>query len=115
MKKIKFDRTDFYQAVYAITKLIPLGRVSTYGAIAAAIEQRNRARMVGQALSLCPADVPAHRVVNRVGLLSAKLQFGGNRMQELLVSEGLIVTEDKVMDFKNKFWNPLEELGEDEA
>lgn len=112
MKKIKFNKDSFYQHVYAIVRLIPKGKVSTYGAIAEAIEQKNRARMVGQALSICPDDVPAHRVVNRSGVLSAKLLFGANRMQELLEGESVLVIEDKVVDFKNKFWRPLEELGE---
>jgi methylated-DNA-protein-cysteine methyltransferase-like protein len=112
MKEITFNKDQFYQNIYAITRLIPKGRVSTYGAIAEAIEQKNRARMVGQALNSCPADVPAHRVVNRSGVLSGKLFFGGNRMQELLESEGVMVQEDKVVNFKKVLWNPLEELGE---
>lgn len=110
MKKPKFDRPTFNEEVYAITRLIPKGRVSTYGAIAAAIEQTNRARMVGQALHICPAGTPAHRVVNRSGILTGKLFFGGNRMQELLEGEGVEVQDDRVVDFKNLFWSPLEEL-----
>ena len=107
---MKYNKDEFYAQVYAITRLIPKGRVSTYGAIAAAVEQGNRARMVGQALNQSPANVPAHRVVNRSGILSGKLFFGGNRMQELLESEGVVVEEDKVVKFKELLWLPLEEL-----
>lgn len=110
MKKLKFDRSTFNQQVYEITKLVPKGRVTTYGAIARAIEQTNRARMVGQALHICPAGVPAHRVVNRSGILTGKLFFGGNRMQELLEGEGIKVEDDKVIDFKQLLWEPLEEI-----
>lgn len=110
MKKLKFNRSTFNQQVYEITKLIPKGRVTTYGAIARAIEQTNRSRMVGQALQQCPADIPAHRVVNRSGILTGKLFFGGNRMQELLEEEGVKVEEDRVIDFKKLVWEPLEEL-----
>ncbi len=110
MKNLPFDKETFAEQVYAIVRLVPKGRVTTYGAIAAAIEQRNRSRMVGQALSRCPDDVPAHRVVNSSGRLSAKLIFGGNRMQELLEGEGGAVVDDKVVDFKLLLWQPLLEL-----
>jgi len=89
-----------------------MGRVSTYGAIAAYLGMKSGARMVGWAMNASHTlpDVPAHRVVNRVGALSGKHFFGGNRMQELLESEGVQVENDQILDFKNKFWDPSLEL-----
>lgn len=104
MAKFVFDE------VYEIVKLIPKGRVTSYGAIAKYIG--TGARMVGWAMNashILP-DVPAHRVVNSIGVLSGKHHFGGNRMQELLEAEGIKIVKDKVVDFQNLFWNPTEEL-----
>ena len=99
-------------AIYAVVCLIPIGRVSSYGAIAAYLGMKGGARMVGWAMNASHTlpDVPAHRVVNRVGALSGKHFFGGNRMQELLESEGIQVKNDQVLDFKIKFWDPSSEL-----
>ncbi len=101
---------DFFQDVYAIVRLIPKGRVSTYGAIANALAKFGAARQVGYALNNCPGDVPAHRVLNRKGVLSGKHFFGGERMKELLELEGLKVENDAVVDFEKYFWDPAIEL-----
>lgn len=101
-----------FDAIYAVVCLIPIGRVSSYGAIAAYLGMKGGARMVGWAMNASHTlpDVPAHRVVNRLGALSGKHFFGGNRMQELLESEGIQVKNDQVLDFKIKFWDPSSEL-----
>ena len=101
-----------FDNIYAVVCLIPRGRVSSYGAIAAYLGMKGGARMVGWAMNASHTlpEVPAHRVVNRVGALSGKHFFGGNRMQELLESEGVQVENDQVLDFKNKFWDPSLEL-----
>lgn len=101
-----------FDNIYAVVCLIPRGRVSSYGAIAAYLGMKGGARMVGWAMNASHTlpEVPAHRVVNRVGILSGKHFFGGNRMQELLETEGVQVENDQVLDFKNKFWDPSLEL-----
>ncbi len=101
-----------FDNIYAVVCLIPRGRVSSYGAIAAYLGMKGGARMVGWAMNASHTlpEVPAHRVVNRVGALSGKHFFGGNRMQELLESEGIQVENDQILDFKNKFWDPSLEL-----
>ncbi len=101
-----------FDAIYEVVCLIPKGRVSTYGAIAAYLGMKSGARMVGWAMNASHTlpHVPAHRVVNRVGSLTGKHFFGGNRMQELLEAEGILVKNDQVLDFKNKFWDPSSEL-----
>jgi methylated-DNA-protein-cysteine methyltransferase-like protein len=101
---------DFFQDVFEIVRLIPNGRVSTYGAIANALGKIGAARQVGYALNNCPADVPAHRVLNRKGMLSGKHFFGGERMKELLEFEGLTVENDMLVDFNKYFWDPTVEL-----
>jgi methylated-DNA-protein-cysteine methyltransferase-like protein len=101
---------DFFQDVFEIVKIIPKGRVSTYGAIANALGKTGAARQVGYALNNCPADVPAHRVLNRKGVLSGKHFFGGDRMKELLEFEGLRVENDTLVDFNKYFWDPASEL-----
>jgi methylated-DNA-protein-cysteine methyltransferase-like protein len=119
MKKISWNRPqernkDFFARVYEIARLVPHGRVTTYGAIARCIGSPQSARMVGWAMnqSHSRADfIPAHRVVNRNGILSGKHHFGGPRvMQELLESEGIRIEEDRVMDFDKLFWDPSTEL-----
>ena len=101
-------------AIYEIVKLIPSGRATSYGAIAKAIGFPNLSRMVGQIMSQCNSEVsyiPAHRVVNSSGILSAKDAFGtSGQMQQLLESEGIIVKNDRIQNWKNVFWNPLIEL-----
>jgi methylated-DNA-protein-cysteine methyltransferase-like protein len=109
------ERADLYDAIYAIVRKVPRGRVTTYGHIAAAIGMRSGARMVGYAMNHCHGlkpKVPAHRVVNRSGLLSGKAHFGsGDEMAELLRNEGTAVTDDQVQDFAKRLWDPAKELG----
>ena len=105
-------KENFFEDVYAVVRLIPAGRVTSYGAIAAYLGSKGAARMVGWAMNNCHArpDVPAQRVVNQKGILSGKLHFGGNRMQELLEKEGILIENDQILNFKKHFWNPSEEL-----
>lgn len=108
------QQRDYFEEVYEVVRLVPNGRVTTYGSIARYLSLRAGARMVGWALSGCPnrSDVPAHRVVNRVGVLTGKHFFGGPTiMQQLLEDEGIRVDDDRVQDFKTLFWDPTEELG----
>lgn len=100
-----------FNDIYDVVRLIPNGRVTSYGAIAKYLGGGG-ARMVGWAMNASHGelDVPAHRVVNRNGVLTGKHHFGGNRMQELLESEGIKVEKDQVVDFKKLFWNPSDEL-----
>lgn len=102
----------FFSKVYEITKLIPYGRITTYGAIAKYLGAPGSARMVGWALNGSDKlNVPAHRVVNRIGLLTGKHHFQGtNLMKELLESEGVKVVDNKVRDFEEYFWDPNTEL-----
>jgi methylated-DNA-protein-cysteine methyltransferase-like protein len=106
---------DFFQRVYDVVKLIPPGRVTSYGAVARYLGTTRSARMVGWAMNQCHSQrdiIPAHRVVNRNGLLTGKHFFGGeNVMQELLESEGILVEDDQIMNFKEMFWDPMTELG----
>lgn len=99
--------SNFYERVYQVTRRIPYGRVTSYGAIARAIGAAKSARMVGYALGNSPGDVPAHRVLNRNGVLTGKHHFPGTKlMQQLLENEGLVVSNDQVQDFKKYFWEP---------
>ena len=107
------DKYNFFQNVYEVAKLIPEGRVTSYGAIAAYLGAKSSARMVGWAMNGAGSDprVPAHRVVNHQGLLTGKHHFGNpTRMQELLEGEGIEVQNDKVTDFEKRFWDPMKEL-----
>ena len=90
---------------------MPYGRVSTYGAIARYLGSAQSARMVGWAINSCPKHVPAHRVVNRQGMLTGKQHFGGDNMQQLLEAEGVKVKDNKAVDFDQLFWDPNIELG----
>jgi methylated-DNA-protein-cysteine methyltransferase related protein len=104
---------SFFQNVYDIVRLIPKGRVTSYGLIAEYLGAKGSSRMVGWAMNMAHADksIPAHRVVNRNGLLTGKFHFETpTRMQELLENEGIKVENDKIIDFKNKLWNPSIEL-----
>lgn len=105
---------SFYDQVYEIVRLIPKGRVTSYGAIAKSLGAGGSSRLVGYAMTnahgIVP-KIPAHRVVNRNGLLTGKFHFATpDLMQQLLENEGLVVKEDKIQDFKAHFWNPAEEL-----
>jgi methylated-DNA-protein-cysteine methyltransferase-like protein len=101
-----------FDAIYQVVRLIPYGRVTSYGAIASYLGTKGGARLVGWAMNASHTDsnIPAHRVVNRNGVLTGKVHFGGNRMQELLQQEGVSVENDKVIAFETLFWNPTEEL-----
>lgn len=105
---------SFYNQVFELVRLIPKGRVSSYGAIAKSLGAGGSARMVGYAMSTAGAAhpaVPAHRVVNSSGLLTGKFHFKTpEMMQELLEAEGIVVKNDKVQNFKNLLWDPLLEL-----
>lgn len=101
---------NFFTLVYQVARQIPRGRVTSYGAIAAALGAKSSARMVGWAMNGCHKvrpKVPAHRVVNRNGMLSGKMHFDPpERMEELLKKEGVKVKNDKVVDFEKLFWDP---------
>ena len=103
---------SFFERAHAVAKLIPFGRVTSYGAIAKYLGVARSARMVGWAMNNSHGkDVPAHRVVNRKGLLTGKHHFEGvNLMQQLLESEGITVVENQIQDFEKVFWDPLKEL-----
>ena len=100
---------NFFEKVYAIVKQIPEGRVTSYGAIAKALGTARSARMVGWAMNASHnrEDIPAHRVVNRKGLLTGKIHFDGtNLMQQLLENEGIQVVDNQIVDFEKFFWEP---------
>jgi methylated-DNA-protein-cysteine methyltransferase related protein len=105
---------SFFEDVFAVVRLIPHGRVTTYGAIAEYLGSRGSARMVGWAMNAAHDLVnviPAHRVVNRKGLLTGKHHFGSPAiMQQLLENEGIKVENDQVALFEKVFWNPMIEL-----
>jgi methylated-DNA-protein-cysteine methyltransferase-like protein len=105
---------SFFELVYEVARQIPKGRVTSYGAIANCLGTRLSARMVGWAMNgagSAKPKVPAHRVVNRNGMLSGKHHFGSpTKMEELLEKEGIKVKNDTVVDFKKLFWDPVEQL-----
>lgn len=105
---------NFFELVYEVTRQIPRGRVTSYGAIAACLGTKSSARMVGWAMNGChhsKLKVPAHRVVNRNGMLTGKFHFTPpEKMATLLKKEGIQVKNDQVVDFKKHFWDPLEEM-----
>ena len=106
---------NFFQLVYDIVRQIPKGRVTSYGAIAAALGAKSSARMVGWAMNgshRMKPRVPAQRVVNRQGLLSGRVHFDyPEQMQELLEKEGVKIEDNQVVNFNKKFWDPVKELG----
>ncbi len=122
MKRIKISvmggkkqtGNDFFSSVYELTLLIPYGRITSYGAIARYLGSGRSARMVGWALNAShtrPEFIPAHRVVNRLGMLTGKHHFGNSStMQQLLENEGMIVEDDRVINFREKFWDPSKDL-----
>lgn len=111
---IRNPHRDFFAKVYEITRLVPPGRVTTYGAIARYIGSPQSARMVGWALNKAFTQspfVPAHRVVNRNGLLTGKRYFGGaEAMKEMLAAEGIPIENDRITNFDKYFWDPYAEL-----
>jgi methylated-DNA-protein-cysteine methyltransferase related protein len=109
LKKTNPNTENFFERVYEIARQIPYGRVTSYGAIAKALGTARSARMVGWAMNASHnlEDVPAHRVVNRKGLLTGKHHFEGtNLMQQLLESEGVKVVNNQIIDFEKHFWEP---------
>lgn len=111
-------KDDFFARVYQVVNLIPHGRVTTYGAIADFLGSKGSARLVGWAMNASHSasiPVPAHRVVNRNGLLTGKHHFGGGDiMKQLLESEGIPVVDDQIAGFSSFFWDPVKELSRDE-
>jgi methylated-DNA-protein-cysteine methyltransferase-like protein len=109
--------SDFFRDVWDVVRLIPKGRVTSYGAIAKCLGSARSSRMVGWAMNAShssPEPVPAHRVVNRIGMLSGKAHFPDpDRMAELLEEEGTKVVDDRVVEFKTRFWDPMTELSMD--
>ena len=113
MKSTADSTLDFFRDVYDVVRLIPEGRVTSYGAIAKYLGSARSSRMVGWAMNASHRlpDVPAHRVLNRNGLLTGKHHFGNpNEMQRLLESEGIIVKDDQVQNFLSLFWDPNDAL-----
>jgi methylated-DNA-protein-cysteine methyltransferase-like protein len=109
LTKLKSNNDNFFERVYEIVRQIPEGKVTSYGAIAKAIGAARSARMVGWAMNASHnlEDVPAHRVVNRIGILSGKHHFEGtNLMQQLLENEGIQVVDNQIIDFEKHFWEP---------
>jgi methylated-DNA-protein-cysteine methyltransferase-like protein len=104
--------SDFYEKVYEVVRQVPYGRVTSYGAIARYLGAARSSRMVGYAMNMSHTkDVPAHRVVNRMGVLTGKHHFPGiHLMQQLLENEGIVVVDDQVKDFDRLFWDPSEAL-----
>lgn len=113
-KKVVNKQESFFQMVYEVVRLIPRGRVTSYGAIAKYLGTAGSSRMVGWAMNGSHREkprVPAQRVVNRNGLLTGKHHFGSpDLMRQLLENEGIKIENDKVVDFKKHFWDPSEEL-----
>ncbi len=109
------EDVSFFELVYEVARQIPKGKVTSYGAIAACLGTRLSARMVGWAMNGCGnvrPTVPAHRVVNRIGMLTGKHHFKPpSKMQTLLKREGIKVKNDKIVDFGKYYWDPVKELG----
>ena len=109
---MKPETLNFFDKVYEVARLVPYGRVTSYGAIANYLGAARSARMVGYAMNGSHGkDVPAHRVVNRKGLLTGKHHFEGTKlMQQLLENEGIEVINNQIQNFDKVFWNPSKEL-----
>jgi methylated-DNA-protein-cysteine methyltransferase-like protein len=113
-RPIQKSDNDFFSKVFEVTKCIPYGRITSYGAIARYLGSGRSARMVGWALNISHTNrefIPAHRVVNRKGLLTGKHHFGNSTtMAQLLENEGIIIENDRIINFEEKFWDPAKEL-----
>ncbi len=112
--QMESDKQNFFERVYEVVHQIPRGRVTTYGAIAAFLGSKGSSRLVGWAMNhshnACPG-IPAHRVVNRSGALTGKHHFGSpSMMQQLLENENIRIENDRVVDFRKKFWDPARTL-----
>lgn len=113
IQKLSEKNKDFFDQVYDVVRLIPHGRVTSYGAIANYLGTKSGARMVGWAMNAAHVlpDVPAHRVVNRNGMLTGKMHFSDeNEMERLLKAESIMIENDQVVNFKILFWDPIIEL-----
>jgi len=114
MKEEKKSKESIYDAIFDVVRLVPKGRVTSYGAVAAAIGAASGARVVGYAMNFSAGvkpKVPAHRVLNRNGMLTGKHHFSPpEKMQQLLEKEGIVVKDDKVVDLEKHFWDPMKEL-----
>lgn len=114
MKKTQTEKDSIYDAIYDVVRCVPKGRVTTYGAVSAAIGVKSGARMVGYAMNLshhAQPKVPAHRVVNRNGMLTGKHHFSPPElMEQLLNKEGVAVENDTIVNFESLFWDPLTEI-----
>ncbi len=113
IQKLSEKNKDFFDQVYDVVRLIPQGRVTSYGAIANYLGTKSGARMVGWAMNAAHVlpDVPAHRVVNRNGMLTGKMHFAHeNEMERLLKVENIAIENDQVLNFKLLFWDPIIEL-----
>jgi methylated-DNA-protein-cysteine methyltransferase-like protein len=107
------NNDNFFERVYEVVRKIPYGKVTSYGAIAKYLGAARSARMVGWAMNASHGDesIPAHRVVNRKGLLTGKHHFGGiNLMQQLLENEGIVIKEAKIVDLESVYWDPIKNL-----
>jgi len=105
--------SDFFDSVFQVVKLIPKGRVTSYGAIAAYLGAKKSSRLVGYAMNVSHSipGIPAHRVVNRLGCLTGKMHFSNpDEMEQLLAKEGILVKNDCIVYFKQLFWDPSIEL-----
>lgn len=109
---MKPEKTNFFERVYQVVQLIPEGKVTSYGAIAAYLGAVKSARMVGWAMNASGAtNVPAHRVVNKKGILTGKHHFQGtNVMQQLLENEGIEIANNQIQNLAEHFWDPVKEL-----
>ena len=114
MSKEKNNKESIYDAIYDVVRAVPKGRVTSYGAVAAAIGAASGARVVGYAMNMsfgAKPKVPAHRVVNRNGMLTGKHHFSPpEKMQQLLEKEGVKIKDDMVVNFDSLFWDPMKEL-----
>jgi methylated-DNA-protein-cysteine methyltransferase-like protein len=111
--KLSEQNKDFFQRVYEVVRLIPEGKVTNYGSIAKVLGSGKSSRMVGWAMNAAHtlSDVPAHRVVNRVGLLTGAAHFSTpTKMQELLEKEGVEIKNNQIVNFKSHYWDPNKEL-----
>ena len=107
------DKYNFFENVFDVVKQIPYGKVTSYGAIAKYLGSAKSSRTVGYAMNASHAlldKIPAHRVVNRNGLLTGKHHFGGDIMQQSLEAEGILILNNQIQDFKKHFWDPNIEL-----
>ena len=110
---MKSENKNFFEKSYEVARQIPYGRVTSYGAIAKYLGAARSARMVGWAMNASHnmEDIPAHRVVNKAGILTGKHHFDGtNLMQQLLESEGVVVIDNQIQDLEKLFWDPFREL-----